>query len=272
MRRPPNHASIVLRATRLFTLSLLLTSGVLTSCCLLPFFSDDRRKNIRATWSALLVRVMGIRIEADMRHADSGSLIVANHISWIDIFVINAIRPSCFVAKEEIKRWPVFGWLASQHDTLFIQRGSALQARLANERIASLLGKGKTVVIFPEGTTTDGQAVLPFRPALLQSALDASRPIVPTSISYWEPDGQISLAPRYDGNVSFYDCLKAVISRRRLVARLTTKAALRSETTCEIKKATRQQMAEAARQAILSFESLPAETNAPLTEAHQHTG
>lgn len=185
-----------------------------------PFCTDGRRLRLKQRWSRGMLDILGIRLDADLAHLVPGSMLVANHISWLDIFVVNAARPCAFVSKEEVRHWPVIGWLAAMNDTVFLKRGSRGHAKLINQEIAEILGTGKHVAVFPEGTTTDGTHLLHFHAALLQPALAAERPVVPAAISYWGPDGSRSLAPRYDGDLSLGDCLKAVLSRRRLTARL----------------------------------------------------
>lgn len=169
-----------------------------------------------------MLDALGIQVEADLTHAVPGALLIANHISWIDIFVINAALPSAFVSKEEVRHWPLIGWLAAKNETIFLRRGSRGHARVINQQIAEILDAGKSVAVFPEGTTTDGQRLLHFHAALIQPAIAAGRPILPTAISYWELDGQRSLAPRYDGDISLGQCVRAILSRKRLIARLVT--------------------------------------------------
>jgi 1-acyl-sn-glycerol-3-phosphate acyltransferase len=124
-----------------------------------------------------------------LTHAVPGALLVANHISWIDIYVINSALPAAFVAKEEVRHWPLIGWLAARNDTVFLRRGSRGHARIINQEIAEILDQEKYVAVFPEGTTTDGTHLLHFHAALIQPALAASRPVLPVAISYWEVDG-----------------------------------------------------------------------------------
>lgn len=183
---------------------------------------DRRRLLLKQTWSAALLDVFGIDVEADMTHAVPGALVVANHISWIDIFVINAVMPAAFVSKEEVRHWPVIGWLAAKNDTVFLRRGSRGHAKIINEQVAGILEQGKHVAVFPEGTTTDGCSLLHFHGALLQPALVAGHPVLPVALSYWERDGQRSLAPRYDGDISLGQCVQAIMGRQRLIARLVT--------------------------------------------------
>lgn len=204
-----------------------------------------------------MLDILGVRLDADLRHAVSGSMLVANHISWLDIFVINAALPTAFVSKEEVRRWPVVGWLAAVNDTVFLKRGSRGHARLINQEIGDILATGKHVGVFPEGTTTDGTHVLHFHAALLQPALAAGRPVVPAAISYWEADGKRSLAPRYDGEISLGECLRAILARRRLTARLVTTPALGQD------GSDRRSVAVAARAAVSLAAELPPPSNPP---------
>jgi len=233
--------------------------GVAISFTLLPLVGDARRLRFRARWATRLLRILGIRLEADLTHAAPGVLLVANHISWLDILVINAVLPAAFVSKEEIRHWPVIGSLAVRNDTVFLRRGSRGHARIINAEIAGLLAQGKHVAVFPEGTTTDGHSLLHFHAALLQPALAAGRPVLPLAISYWEADGQRSLAPRYDGDISFGECLHAILGRKCLVARLVTTPLL------GISGEDRRQVAAAAREAIASAAGLPLAHNRPGT-------
>lgn len=179
---------------------MLVVCGAVVALTLFRICGDRRRLLLKQTWSAALLDALGIEVEADLTHAVPGALLVANHISWIDIFVINAVMPSAFVSKEEVRHWPIIGWLAARNDTVFLRRGSRGHARIINEQVAAILGQGKHVAVFPEGTTTDGCSLLHFHAALLQPALAAGRPVLPAAISYWELDGQRSLARVHSPN------------------------------------------------------------------------
>ncbi len=243
----------------MFRLSLLVVSGALVALGIFPLCSDAARLRLKASWSAALLDTLGIKVEADLTHVVPGALLVANHISWIDIYVINAVLPAAFVSKEEVRRWPLIGWLAAKNDTVFLRRGSRGHARIINGQVAALLACGKHVAVFPEGTTTDGQALLHFHAALIQPALAAGRPVLPVGISYWEPNGQRSLAPRYDGEISLGQCTRAILGRKRLIARLVT-TPLRG-----LNGEDRRQVAAEAREAIALAAGLPLASNRPGT-------
>ena len=196
--------------------------AVLVVFCVFPVCGDAARLRLKARAARRIIDALGIKLEADLSHAVPGALIVANHISWVDIFVINAALPSAFVAKEEVRHWPLIGWLAEKNDTVFLRRGSHGHARIINREIAEILDRGNHVAVFPEGTTTDGTYLLHFHAALIQPALAVGRPVLPLAISYWEADGSRSLAPGYVGDVSLMQCTLAIAGCRRLVARVTT--------------------------------------------------
>lgn len=252
-------------------LILLVLGGALLALLFFPLCPDRRRLALKRGWSAALLSAMGIKLESDLDAMVPGALVVANHISWVDILVINAALPCAFVSKEEVRRWPVIGWLAASNDTVFLRRGSRGHARIINEQVAKLLEIGKHVAVFPEGTTTDGRSVLHFHAALIQPALAAGRPVVPLALSYWSPDGERSLAPRYDGDISLGECLRAILRQRCIIARLMATPAL------GLHGEDRRRVALAAREAIVVAAELrpannPLETPADLPAGQRSSG
>ncbi len=234
----------LLRGLRLMWVGALLLRGALTVLLLYPWSSDARRMVMKQRWSAAMLNALGVRLEPRLEALSPASLVVANHISWLDIFVINAAFPAAFISKAEVRHWPLIGWLAAVNDTVFLRRGSRGHARLINEEIGARLAAGKRVVLFPEGTTTDGTRVLHFHGALLQPALEARCPVVPLALSYQDQDGQRSLAPRYDGDISVGASLASILACPGLVARIQACPALQPE------QAQRREMARSARFAI----------------------
>lgn len=185
-----------------------------------PLIGDRHRLRLKKRWSQQLLTILAIRLDARLDDLSPGNLIVANHISWVDIFVINAARPVAFVAKAEVREWPLIGWLAGNTDTVFLRRGSRGHARIVNAEINARLNAGKDVAIFPEGTTTDGSHLLGFHAALLQPAIESGRPVQPLALAYTCPDGTRSLAPAYAGDTSLLQCFSAILSAPAIVARL----------------------------------------------------
>lgn len=140
--------------------------------------SKTRRKWFRAVLASTAVRAS---IEGTA--PDGPALVVANHVSWLDIPVIGAAVDARFLSKHEIAGWPVIGWLARRHGTVFIRRGAGQIDRLVND-LASALRAGDRVVVFPEATTSDGRQVLRFHPRLFEAARLAGVPVLPIAVDY----------------------------------------------------------------------------------------
>jgi 1-acyl-sn-glycerol-3-phosphate acyltransferase len=243
-RLPAHPASLPLRAWRYTRLALHLAEGALTVALVFGFASPARRRALRQGWSARMLTILGLRLEVRGEPITPGSMLVANHISWVDIFVINAVAPAAFVSKAEVRNWPLIGWLAARNETVFLRRGSRGHAKIINAEIAAILDNGRNVAIFPEGTTTDGSHVLHFHAALLQPAIESGHPIQPAAISYHTPDGGRSRAPAYDGEISLGECIHSIIAEQGLMARLNVSAPLAST------DGNRRELAAAARLAI----------------------
>lgn len=250
---PDADTSFLQRAYRLFCLALLLICGAIVTLAIAPWCSPPTRRALKASWSAALLNALGIEIEyhsaLPAETWQSGLLLVANHISWIDIFVINAVIPAAFIAKAEVRQWPIIGWLAAHHDTIFLRRGSRGHARAINEEIHQQLEAGVHIAVFPEGTTTDGTFTHPFHGALIQPALNQGKPIVPVALSYHTPSGERSLAARYDGDINLAQCTFSLLRTRRLIARLQVLPAhgLAQEDRRTVAKNTREAICHAAK-------------------------
>jgi 1-acyl-sn-glycerol-3-phosphate acyltransferase len=191
-----------------------------------PCIDDRRRNQLKQRWSHQVLRILAIRLDIKPTDAQPGSLIVANHVSWLDIFVINALRPSAFVSKSEVRAWPFIGWLAAKNDTVFLRRGSRGHAKIVNEEIDGRLNSGQDVAIFPEGTTTDGTQLLGFHSALLQPAVETGRPVLPLAISYHDETGKHTTGPAFVGEATLIDSFAAVLANRSLIVHLTPSPAL----------------------------------------------
>lgn len=134
-------------------------------------------------WAVRLLRILGIELTCHGSAAQGGRVTVANHVSWLDIFVLLAAEPTRFVSKSEVRDWPVAGWLASALGTFYIRRGKGAAAPLV-ERLVPHLQQGGVVVIFPEGTTSDGRQVLPFHARLFAAAVESGVAVQPAALRY----------------------------------------------------------------------------------------
>lgn len=225
-----------LRATyRLSRVACHLLNGVLTVALLYPFVRAPVRLSLKQAWSHNLLTMLGVRLRLDpppensaqhgLTHRPIG-LLVANHISFLDIFVINAWTPAAFVSKDDVLNWPVIGWLCRHTDTIFMQRGSRRAAQATRDQLVAYLRAGGLAAVFPEGTTSNGETVLPFHSALLQSAIDAEAPVTPLVLRYSAANGRPSHAADYIGETTLLDCLWAIAMSDGLTAHLAPLAPL----------------------------------------------
>jgi len=203
---------------RLLRCGLHLLRGAAIILAVFPRVSPSRRLEIKGRWSRQLLSILGVRLDASLSAIPSGSLIVANHISWLDVFVLNAARPMAFVVKADVRGWPFIGWLVAHTGNIFLRRGSGSHARTVNDEIAARLIAGEAIAIFPEGTSSAGAEVLPFHAALLQPALDARSPVQPLALAYRDAAGRRSEAPVYAGDTSLWESLCAIAATRSLGA------------------------------------------------------
>jgi 1-acyl-sn-glycerol-3-phosphate acyltransferase len=161
----------------------------------IPFVRRGRRVHMRAAWlhgwCRFACRVLGVRVTTRGSMPSSG-LLVSNHLSYLDIVVLSSIRPCVFVAKRDVARWPLFGWLAHAAGTMFVDRDRKFGARKSVDLIGEAIAGGSVVVLFPEGTSSDGSTVLPFKSALLESAVQLRCGTAAASIDYALDDGSVA--------------------------------------------------------------------------------
>jgi 1-acyl-sn-glycerol-3-phosphate acyltransferase len=228
--QPVRESMAVLRqiraAWRLTLVLLHILWGCLIVATTFPRRSLASQRRAKRDWSRQILGHLGVRLKVQGKVPAGGVLVVANHVSWLDIYAINAVRPCAFVCKEEVRRWPVLGWLTARSESVFIQRGSRRAAHRTAEALTDALRAKAAIVVFPEGTTTDGSHMLPFRPALLQSAVDAEVPVVPVALRYRDARHAISPAAAYDGDITIWQCLRAIALADQLVAEVTVLPAI----------------------------------------------
>jgi 1-acyl-sn-glycerol-3-phosphate acyltransferase len=214
-----------LRKARL-VLHLLRGMAVIALC--FGRATPARRQEMTRRWTEKMLRLCGMRlvVHNDGARLDARALVVGNHVSWLDIYVINAWRPTPFVSKAEVRQWPVVGWLAAQLGTVFLQREKRSEARRIMHELAERLQGGGLICVFPEGTTSDGAELLPFHANLFQAAVSAGCPVQPVCLVYEDARGQQSLAPAYIGDMSLGESLDRVLRSGPLTAHLYVGAPL----------------------------------------------
>lgn len=211
------------RWTRITRFALHLARGVLIAALLFPLQSAQRRKREVEHWSLQLLSLLGVRLFLHGMPPVLGGrplMLVANHVSWLDIFAINAIVPARFVAKAEVRRWPVVGWLSARAGTLFIERGRRHDAARVNEAVGAALAAGDVFAVFPEGTTTDGSTLLKFHASLLEPALKAGAAVQPVALRFERSDGTLCTECAFDGDKTVWRTLMGMTSQREIIVRV----------------------------------------------------
>jgi len=225
-------------------LVLLIAYGMaLIAILRLDFGRKLKSEPMAGHWSRLLLRLLNFRLNVyGPQAAEGGRMIVANHVSWIDIQVLCAVAQTRFVSKSEVQHWPVAGWLADAAGTFYIRRGKGGARPLLN-KLLPFLQSGGTVTIFPEGTTSDGREVLPFHPRLFCAAIESGRPVQPVALRYGLDSADRNIAP-FIGDDDLVSHLLRLLRCRGL------DVDVRFARPLDPAGATREQLAEAARTTI----------------------
>lgn len=188
---------------------------------------------VAAWWRLRITRILKLQLHVRGRPLDGPVLLVSNHVSWLDIPVLGWISGLSFLSKAEVRDWPIIGWLAARGGTLFIRRGRRGAADNAAEQITWNLVRGRKVLLFPEGTTTDGSSVRTFLPRLFSPALLASVPVQPVALRYVLPQGQQPGMPHpsapFIGDDTFPSHLWRILGERSIVVEIEFLAPLKTE-------------------------------------------
>ncbi len=212
-----------LRLQRYIRLLLKLLAGVATVALVFPFYGRERRWRAIQRWSGGIVSILGVELTvkgAPPAHSGRALLGVSNHVSWLDVQIIHSAWRARFVAKSEVRGWPVIGWLSARTGTLFIHRGRHRHATQINRSIHQAFAAGDAIAVFPEGTTTDGTVLRRFHASLLQPAVDEHALLVPLALKYTDANGNIDLAPSYVDDDTLIESIARIVSRRRIRAEL----------------------------------------------------
>lgn len=257
----------MLLALRIARVILHLLVGMAICALVFPWADGMAREIHVRRWSRHLLAIcnVSVQITAGSAAPKAHALVVANHVSWLDIFVINALYPCRFVAKAEIRAWPLAGWLVEQAGTVFIARGNRRDLRKAFEGLVQALKSGQRVAFFPEGTTAPQGTLLPFHANLFEAAVDAKSRVQPYAISYVDNARQPHPAVDFVGDMTFVQSMMAILRGPPIRARVTILRSIKAE------GAHRRQLAEtteeAIRQALGIVEAVPEEEEEPVDPA-----
>lgn len=253
------------RLVRLPAILALLFGALLAVLVAFPFSGERRRRAATRVWSRWLCGCCGIALSElaapaarRLSELPAGRMIVANHISWLDIFAINAFCPAAFVAKAEIARWPLLGTLVSRTGTMFLERGKRHAVHRIVEHVERSLKAGARVAVFPEGTTGDGGRLLPFHANLIQAAILGGAPVVPVGLRYVDGRAAPPAALEYVGDTSLLTSLWRITGATGIRCELITLAEI-----APVPGATRHDVAQRARGDLAHALGLPLDDALP---------
>jgi 1-acyl-sn-glycerol-3-phosphate acyltransferase len=175
-----------------------------------------RRRQHITGWARTMLGLLGVQLEVQGHARPGAKLVVANHISWLDIAAIDAVEASRFVSKAEVARWPVVGTMVTLAGTIYLERARRRDALRVVGLVRQTLQDGHVAAVFPEGTTGDGHALLPFYGNVLQAAIDADVPVQPIALRYSDAHQAISPAAAYVGDINLMGSLWRVASADQL--------------------------------------------------------
>lgn len=204
---------------RLARVLLHVAHGMAVMALRFPALDAAGRAQRIQWWSAGLLRAAGVGLQVQGTPRPGATLLVANHVSWLDIPALHAAVPQArFVAKADMRRWPLLGWLVAGAGTLFIERERKRDALRVVHAMAEALAAGQTVGVFPEGTTGPGPELLPFHANLLQAAIATATPVQPAVLRFADAQRRFSPAVEFVGDTTLLQSLWRVAAARGLVA------------------------------------------------------
>ncbi|KPI17019.1 phospholipid/glycerol acyltransferase [Actinobacteria bacterium OK074] len=219
--------TVVPRALLRFGTALIVLIPGILLCRLVGRLPAGPRERLVRGWCRAVVRALGVRVRiTGCAPPEGGLLLVAHHVSWLDIPLLAAVRPARMLAKREVRGWPVAGAITTRARTLFIDRDRlrALPGTVA--AISEALRAGSAVAAFPEGSTWCGRARGHFRRAVFQAALDAGVPVQPVRLNYRTALGAASTSPAFVGEDSLLTSVWRVVTARGLVAEVEVRPPL----------------------------------------------
>jgi 1-acyl-sn-glycerol-3-phosphate acyltransferase len=210
------------RLFRLARLALHLARGLAVAWLRYPRLSQAEQHAYKRRWSRKLLSILSVSVRAANapKALPARCMLALNHISWLDIFVIDANFPATFIAKSEVRTWPIVGWLCTRVGTLYIERGKRSAARHAREAVAQALERNVLIAVCPEGITTFGRSLERFHAALFQPAIDAKAVLQPVALRYLDAAGRHTDAAGYVGETSLLESVWTIVSTRHMVAEL----------------------------------------------------
>lgn len=208
------------KAWMLVRLIAHLLYGFVVALVFWPLLRPKQKEEIEQSWAHRLMRILNVQVKVVYESPESNyavhkpCLLYSTHVSWLDIFAFNSVHPVTFIAKSEISKWPIGGLLAKRSGTLFIERGKRHAVRDVIHAAVKVLGTGRCVAVFPEGTTGAGDTPLHFHSNFVQPAIQAGVPLLPVSLQYFTPDGKFSSQPAFIGEQTLLENIQVLLNSK----------------------------------------------------------
>jgi len=218
-----NRTSYLVRSYRFCRLLVHVAYAVILIAFFFPQSNKEQRALVVKRWSVTLLRILNVRLDVKGKQpaaTPANTMVAANHVSWLDIFLLYTQYYTRFVAKAEVRNWPVIGWLNKRVGTLFIERIRRHDVARINQKISEALSGGDCITIFPEGTTSDGTYIYTFHPPLLEPAVMSQSTLLPVALRFRDPDGEINTRVAYAGETTLMESILGVLGQQDIRAEL----------------------------------------------------
>lgn len=235
---------------RLCSLFFYLIVNVIKLSVCSRFYSEQQKEQFSIKLSHRLLKSMNVSVQIHGQLPDNlqNTLIVANHISWLDILVISSVAHPKFVAKKEIACWPIVGRLSKSFGAVFVDRGNKRSLLKVNEQLSAILQEGSCIAVFPEGKTTVGLSVEPFKSSLFEPICQAKGYVLPVALQYLDANNQLTTRSNFAGDITAWRCLWNILTCDKLTATVTFEAPLNTKDVSE-----RNELAIKAQQVIAKY-------------------
>ncbi len=201
---------LIRQVWRALVLVSLVLLGLVILALKFPHWTDAQRMKMISRWSGWLLNALNVQVQVQVQpnaqsldQFEGAALVAANHVSWLDIFAINSVAGCHFVAKSDIRGWPLLGKLCADSGTIFVERAKRHAVKDVLHQMADVMSQGGRTAVFPEGTTSDMKVLKPFHANLLQAAVGVKAPIIPIALSYLDQNKNISQAALFVGDTTF---------------------------------------------------------------------
>lgn len=213
-----------MRAGRL-GVNILGGAGYIESCYRLPKLSGIHNKELNDLspfrfWVKDLVKSLNVVLDIEGEPVPQGNMLVANHVSWVDTVILNHAEPLAFVSRHDVEDWPFIGTFTKRMGSVYVDRSNKFQAYRCLPNLQSKIRSGRSVMVFPESTTSDGTSLLPFYGMFLEAAVREKCLVQPVALMYTDEYGNRLREAAYAGDDTFGETLVRILKHKKVYARI----------------------------------------------------